>query len=67
MVLKLYGTSHAAGGTAVVAMVLAEKRVPFEFIPIDIREKQENKTPEFLEKQPFGQVPVIVTWFSFPL
>ncbi|KAJ7252926.1 glutathione S-transferase [Mycena rebaudengoi] len=39
-------------------MVLTEKRVPFEFITIDMKGKQ-SQTPEFLEKQPFGQVPAI--------
>ncbi|KAJ7246201.1 glutathione S-transferase [Mycena rebaudengoi] len=57
MVFKLYGSSQS-GATAVVAMVLAEKRVPFEFITIDMKGKQ-SQTPEFLEKQPFGQVPAI--------
>jgi glutathione S-transferase len=64
MVFKLYGSSQS-GATAVVAMVLTEKCVPFEFIAIDMKGKQ-SQTPEFLEKQPFGQVPAIVTSFFFP-
>ncbi|KAJ7246202.1 glutathione S-transferase [Mycena rebaudengoi] len=59
MVLKLYGSPHGAGATAVVAMILTEKRVPFEFIPIDTMKELQHKAPEFLEKQPFGQVPAI--------
>ncbi|KAJ7246203.1 glutathione S-transferase [Mycena rebaudengoi] len=58
MVVKLFGSPHGAGATALVAMILTEKRVPFEFIPIDMKEQQ-HKTPDFIEKQPFGQVPAI--------
>jgi len=32
--------------------------VPFELVPIDFF-KKEHKSPEYLEKQPFGQVPYI--------
>jgi glutathione S-transferase len=42
-----------------VALVLREKKVPYEFVPIDFY-KKEHKSPEYLEKQPFGQVPYIV-------
>ena len=59
MVLKLYG-SPLSGATRVVAFVLHEKKVPFELVPIDFANK-EHKTPEYLEKQPFGQVPYIVS------
>ncbi|TFK36730.1 glutathione S-transferase, partial [Crucibulum laeve] len=41
-----------------VATVLHEKQVPFEFIEINFS-KGEHKSPIFLEKQPFGQVPYI--------
>ncbi|TFL02157.1 glutathione S-transferase [Pterulicium gracile] len=41
-----------------VAIVLHEKKVPFQFKPIDLS-KGEHKTPEFLAKQPFGQVPYL--------
>ena len=40
-------------------MILLEKKVPFEFIHIK-SDAGEQKSPAFLEKQPFGQVPVIV-------
>ncbi|KAK7039977.1 glutathione S-transferase [Favolaschia claudopus] len=46
------------GGTATVTVTLAEKGVPFTFVPIDLKQK-EHKTAEFLEKQPFGLVPVL--------
>ncbi|KAJ7871037.1 glutathione S-transferase [Mycena leptocephala] len=58
MVLKLYGTSEAGSSTSIVALVLAEKRIPFEHIVVDLG-AQEQKTPEFLAMHPFGQVPVI--------
>nr|GAT55045.1 predicted protein [Mycena chlorophos] len=60
MVLKVYsapfiGPCRNAG---VVALVLAEKQVPFEDIPIDI-EFYKQKEPEHLARHPFGQVPVL--------
>ncbi|KAL4256829.1 GST superfamily protein [Pleurotus pulmonarius] len=57
MVLKLYG-SPVSTCTKRVATVLLELNVTYEFIPIDLR-KGEHKTPQFLEKQPFGKVPYI--------
>lgn len=64
MVLKLYG-SAVSTCTRRVAVVLKEKEVPYEFIPVDFT-KGENKTPEYLSKQPFGQVPYIdVRMFYF--
>lgn len=57
MVLKLYGF-HLSTCTQTVATVLHEKNVPFEFIPVDIS-KGEQKAPEYLAIQPFGQVPYI--------
>ncbi|KAJ7776551.1 glutathione S-transferase [Mycena maculata] len=58
MVLKLYAGPRAGGGGGVVAQVLLEKQIPFEHILVDLG-KGEHKTAEFLEKHPFGQVPVI--------
>ena len=62
MVLKLYGSPFSTC-TKRVAVVLHEKQVPFELIPVDYA-KGEHKTPEFLEKQPFGQMPYIVSVFN---
>lgn len=45
-----------------VAVVLREKDVPYELVPVDLM-KGEHKSPAFLEKQPFGQVPYIVRVF----
>ncbi|PPQ65455.1 hypothetical protein CVT24_010786 [Panaeolus cyanescens] len=56
MVLKLYGNLTAA--VMRPYCVLLEKNVPFEHIPIDI-DKGENRTPEYLAKQPFGLIPCI--------
>ncbi|KAF9057079.1 glutathione S-transferase [Panaeolus papilionaceus] len=56
MVLKLYGSLSAA--VIRVYCILLEKNVPFELVPIDLS-KGENRTPEYLAKQPFGQIPYI--------
>jgi glutathione S-transferase len=58
MTLKLY-TYAVSPSARLVAMVLTEKKVPFEFVKVGV-EAGEHKSPGFLEKQPFGQVPVIV-------
>ncbi|KAJ7676995.1 glutathione S-transferase [Mycena polygramma] len=60
MVLKLYSdpTTYAGGGGAIVALVLAEKQIPFEHVPISLA-ANEHKTPEFRAMHPFGQAPVI--------
>lgn len=59
MVLKLYGL-HASPFVRLVAAVLIEKEVPFELVKLDLS-KGEHKTPEYLSKHPFGQVPCIVS------
>lgn len=41
-----------------VKVVLAEKNLAHEIIPIDLR-KQEQKTPEYLHMNPYGKVPVL--------
>ncbi|KAJ7676566.1 glutathione S-transferase [Mycena polygramma] len=58
MVLKLHGYAAPHAATAIVAMTLEEKRVPFEFIPVDLV-GGEHKSADHLTKQPFGQVPVL--------
>ncbi|KAJ6535288.1 glutathione S-transferase [Mycena vulgaris] len=58
MVLKLYSVTNAGGGCGIVAMVLAEKQIPFELVLVDMA-KKDHKTPEYLAKHPFGQVPMI--------
>ena len=41
-----------------VKVVLAEKNLPYEIVPIDLR-KQEQKTPDYLKLNPYGKVPVL--------
>ncbi|MGE5216064.1 MAG: glutathione S-transferase family protein [Chloroflexota bacterium] len=41
-----------------VKIVLAEKNLPYEVVPIDLRAK-EQKTPEYLKLNPYGKVPVL--------
>jgi glutathione S-transferase len=36
--------------------------VPFEFVEVDIT-KGEQKLPEYLEKQPFGVIPYLVSYY----
>ncbi|KAI0696180.1 glutathione transferase [Cytidiella melzeri] len=65
MVLKLVGNPISTC-TRRVALVLKEKKVPFEFVTVDIR-KREHKLPDYLEKQPFGQIPYIIDEDGFQL
>ena len=58
MVLKLYGI-YRSPFVRLVAAVLQEKQVPYELVKVDF-DNQEHKTPEYLEKHPFGQIPYIV-------
>src|SRR5688572_8846588 len=39
-----------------VKVVLEEKKLPYETIPVDLR-KKEQKTPEYLKINPYGKVP----------
>ncbi|KXN86666.1 Glutathione S-transferase F11 [Leucoagaricus sp. SymC.cos] len=57
MVLKLYGFPQSPNVTR-IAVILLEKKVPFEFVLVDTAQR-EHKSPEYLDKQPFGQVPYI--------
>ncbi|HEY7716916.1 MAG TPA: glutathione S-transferase family protein [Candidatus Binatia bacterium] len=41
-----------------VKIVLAEKNLPYEIVPVDLR-AQEQKTPEYLKLNPYGKVPVL--------
>jgi glutathione S-transferase len=60
MVLKLYTRPEVGGGSAIVALTLVEKHVPYEHVPVNMDAK-EHKTPEYMAKHPFGQVPMIVS------
>ncbi|KAJ6454121.1 glutathione S-transferase [Mycena sanguinolenta] len=58
MVLKFYSGSFVGGGSVIVALTLAEMKIPFEHVVVDMDAK-EHKTPEYMAKHPFGQVPLI--------
>nr|GAT61306.1 glutathione S-transferase [Mycena chlorophos] len=58
MVLKLYAGARVSGGSAVVALVLALKKIPYEYILVDMANK-ENKSAEHLKRHPYGQIPVL--------
>ena len=57
MAIKLYGPAMSTCVKRVVT-TLKEKGLQYELIPIDLS-KGEHKTASFLEKQPFGVVPVL--------
>ena len=58
MVFKLYGI-YKSPWVRLAAAVLKEKQVPFELVSVDFNDKK-LKSPEYLEKHPFGQIPYIV-------
>lgn len=58
MAIKIYGALTAM--IWLVVVVLKEKNVPYELIDVDLA-AAEHKSPAFLEKQPFGQTPYIVS------
>ncbi len=41
-----------------VKVVLAEKNLPYEIVPVDLT-KKEQKNPEYLQMNPYGKVPVL--------
>ncbi|KAF8238481.1 thioredoxin-like protein [Tricholoma matsutake] len=57
MVLKIYRSATMAC-THCVGIILHKKHIPFEVIEVDIL-KDENKSPKYMQKQPFGQIPYI--------
>ena len=63
MVLKLYG-AYRSPYVRLVAAVLQEKQVPFELVSVDLP-NGEHKSPEYLAKHPFGQIPCIVCDLNF--
>jgi glutathione S-transferase len=58
MVLKLYGIFFSPW-VRLVAAILQEKQVPYELVSVDLA-NGEHKSPDYLAKHPFGQVPYIV-------
>ena len=59
MVVKVYGDVRSSC-TQRVLTILKEKDVTFEYHHVDFA-KGEHKSPEYLAKQPFGQLPYIVS------
>jgi glutathione S-transferase len=57
MVIKIHGSPKSTC-TQRVAVVLSEKQVPYEIVALDFA-KAEHKSPAYLQKQPFGQIPVL--------
>ncbi len=57
MGIKLYGDTHATCYKR-VALVLAEKGINFETVPVSIAKNEQN-SPEHLKLQPFGKVPAL--------
>ncbi|KND00569.1 uncharacterized protein SPPG_04877 [Spizellomyces punctatus DAOM BR117] len=57
MGIKVHGAPFSTC-TQRVAVVLREKNVPFEIVPVNFAAGQ-HKSEEFLKLQPFGQVPVL--------
>ena len=53
----VYGTS-VSGNCWKPAFMLAQRKLPFRWIEIDIFEKQ-SRTPEFLARNPNGRVPLL--------
>lgn len=55
--VKLYGPLASIATSRALACLL-EKQVEYQLIPVDLK-KGEQKKPQFLAMQPFGQVPVL--------
>ncbi|KZT61716.1 glutathione S-transferase [Calocera cornea HHB12733] len=56
--VTLYG-SQLSTCTQRVELILKEKDVPYIFVPVNLKEK-EQKSEAHLSMQPFGQVPVLI-------
>lgn len=55
--MKIYG-SKAGGNPVRVAFFTAEKGLDIEYVPVDLL-NGEHKSPEFLARNPFAEVPVL--------
>jgi glutathione S-transferase len=60
--LKLYDFKSSPNCQR-VKVVLAEKNLTYEIVPVDLR-KQEQKKPEYLKLNPYGKVPVLTDDFT---
>ncbi|GJS56532.1 glutathione S-transferase-like protein [Tanacetum coccineum] len=57
MTIKVFGANGSTSTLRVLAC-LAEKDLDYEFVTVDMPNK-EHKKPEYLSRNPFGQVPVL--------
>ncbi|KAH7913524.1 glutathione S-transferase [Hygrophoropsis aurantiaca] len=57
MVLKIHGSIKLPCGQR-VACICNEKKIPYEFVPVDMSQQEHKKAP-YTDFQPFGQVPYI--------
>jgi glutathione S-transferase len=62
MMIKLYDFKSSPNSQR-VKVVLAEKNLTYEIVPVDLR-KQEQKKPEYLKLNPYGKVPVLTDDFT---
>ena len=62
MIIKLYDFKSSPNCQR-VKVVLAEKNLTYEIVPVDLR-KQEQKKPEYLKLNPYGKVPVLTDDFT---
>lgn len=58
MMRTLYGTMQS-GNVYKVRLLLALLNLPYEFVPVDLRNRA-HRSPDFLQLNPFGQIPVWV-------
>jgi len=64
MTIEIHG-DPASISTKRVAAVFEEKKIPYKLIPVRLA-KHEQKAPEHVANQPFGQVPFIVRLSLLP-
>jgi glutathione S-transferase len=58
MSFKLYGPTYSTN-TRRVAVIAKERNIPYEQIHVDLA-KAEQKQPDHVKHQPFGEVPYVV-------
>lgn len=56
--IKLYDFASSPNCQRVI-VVLEEKRLPYEKVPVDLK-RMDQKKPDFLKLNPYGKVPVII-------
>ncbi|MBX3021749.1 MAG: glutathione S-transferase family protein [Bdellovibrionales bacterium] len=56
--IQIYGTPRGSAGRCY--MMLEEVGQPYEIMPLDMMEKKEHKSPEYLKLNPNGKVPCLI-------